>query len=147
MRFCRFPNILLHISLKMGNKVKIRLWNSSLNLELSVLSFFLLSSLFCFEAQKYFFYSFQLFANGHIHNSTLINVLKLNSRNNNVVLTLSNVSNINNEIDNVHSTLFNVANFNVDLHNFASRLIWHYSTLWCHSNLITTLKQRWNRCW
>ena len=138
MRFCRFPNILLHISLKTGNKVKIRLWNSSLNLELSVFRFFLLSSLFCFEAQKYFFYSFQLF-NGHIQNSTLIN--------NNVVLTLSNVSNINNEIDNVHSTLFNVVNFNVDLHNFASRLIWHYSTFLCHRKLITTLKQRWNMCW
>ena len=75
----------------------------------------------------FFFCSFQLFENGHIHNVVLIliNVVKLDFGNSNIVLTLSNVVNINVEIDNVDSTWFNVVNFNLDIHSVVSTLIWH----------------------
>ena len=50
-----------------------------------------------FSSSKIFFWSFQLFENGHIQNvvSTSINVVKLDVRNNNIVLALSNVVNTN----------------------------------------------------
>ena len=53
-----------------------------------------------FEAQKYFFCSFQLFEIGHILIvvSTLINVMKLDVENNSIVLTSPDVVNINIEI-------------------------------------------------
>ena len=98
---------------------------------------------------KIFFCSFHFFANGRIHNvvSTMINAVKLEVKNNNLVSTLSKVVNINVEIDNVNSTLFNVVNFNVDKHNVVSTLIWRCLTSRRHTNLTTTLKQRWNVCW
>ena len=78
-------------------------------MEFSVFSFIYL---FLFWSSKilYFYSSFQLFANGRIHKvvSTLINVVKLDVENNNVV-------HINVEIDNVDSTLFNNVNFNDSL--------------------------------
>ena len=140
--FCGFANILLHISLKAESK-PTRFWNSSLNLEVGVLNFFLLFF------QKMHFCSFQRFATGHIHNVvlTLINVVKLDVENNNIVSTLSKLVSIKVEIDNVDSTLFNVESFNVDKYNFLSTLIWRCLTSQRHINLITTLKQRWNACW
>ena len=66
-----------------------------------------------FEAQKYFFCSFQLFEKVHIHNVvlTLIDVVKLDVENNNIVSTLSNVVNINIEIDNVDLTLISTLTY------------------------------------
>ena len=78
-------------------------------MEFSVFSFIYL---FLFWSSKilYFYSSFQLFANGRIHKvvSTLINVVKLDVENNNVV-------HITAEINNVDSTLFNDVNFNDSL--------------------------------
>ena len=78
----------------------------------SAFSVFSFIYLFLFWSSKifYFYSPFQLSANGHIHKvvSTLINVVKLDVENNNVV-------HINVEIDNVDSTLFNNVNFNDSL--------------------------------
>ena len=88
------------------------------------------------------FCSFQLFANGHIHNvvSMLINVKKLNVENNNTIWTLSNVVNINVEINSVDSILFSVVYYNVDKHNVVSMFIWRCLSSRRHINLTTTLK-------
>ena len=115
-----------------------RFWNSSLNLEFSV--FVLFVYLFIFSKLKIFFWSFQLFVNGRIHNVvlTLINVVKLDFENN-VVSILYSVVNINVKIDSIDLTLFNMLNFNIEIHNFVSTLTWRCSMLQHHINL-TTLK-------
>ena len=81
------------------------------------------------------------------NNVAIFNVNLCNVENDNAVSTLPNVVQINVQIDNVDSTLFFVVNFNVDVHNVVLALIWHCTTSWCHINLRTTLKQRWNVCW
>ena len=70
-----------------------------------------------FWSSKIFFCTFQHSQSGRIYNvvSTLINVVKLDVKNNNIVSTLSNVPNINVEKDNVDLTLLNVNIHNVDL--------------------------------
>ena len=105
--------------------------------------------LFFFWSSKMLFCSLQLFANGHIHSvvSRLINIVKLDVENSNVVLTLSKVVNINVEINNVGSTSYYVVNSIVDIHNVVSTLIWRCPTSERHINLKTTLKQRWNVWW
>ena len=66
-----------------------------------------------FSSSKIFFWSFQLFENGHIQNvvSTSINVVKLDVRNNNIVLALPNVVNTNVEIDNINWTFAQLCKF------------------------------------
>ena len=88
---------------------------------------------------KNFFFSFQLFEDGHIHNvvSTLINVMKLYVENKSIVPTLHNVVNIN-----IDLTLFNV-----DIHDVVSTLIWYYPTLRRHMTLRATLEPHWKVSW
>ena len=79
------------------------------------------SSIFL-EAQKYDFLCesrLNFFSNCHICSvvSALLNVVKIDVENENVVPTLSNVVQFNFKIHNVVSTLLNVVNFNVNVHN------------------------------
>ena len=53
----------------------------------------------------------------------LINVVKLEVENNNVVSTLSNAFNIYFEIDNIGWTMFNIVHINVDIYNVISTWI------------------------
>ena len=97
-----------------------------------------------FEAQRYYFafeWRFIFFSNGHIRNFvlTLLNVVKINVENDNVVSTFSNIVQF--------STLLNVANFNIDVHNVVSTLIWRCATSRRHINLKITLNRRWNVSW
>ena len=93
---------------------------------------------------KNFFFSFQLFEDGHLHNvaSTLINVMKLYVENKSIVSTLHNVVNIN-----IDLTLFNDVNFNVDIHDVVSTLIWYYPTSRRHMTLTATLEPHWKVSW
>ena len=75
-----------------------RFWNSSWNIEFSIFNF----KCFLFEAQKYFValkssFIFQICTSGHIDSviSTLVNIVKLDIENDNVVWRLSNVVNTN----------------------------------------------------
>ena len=97
-----------------------------------------------FRSSKIFFYSFQLFENAHIHNVvlTLINVMKLDVKNNSIVSVLSNFVNINFEIDNVDMTLLNIVNFNFDIQNVVSTLILHWPMSRRHITLTTTSRPR-----
>ena len=142
--FAALQILFLIFPLKWGI-MSTRFWNSNLNLEFSV--FVLFVYLFIFSKLKIFFWSFQLFVNGRIHNVvlTLINVVKLDFENN-VVSMLYSVVNINVKIDSIDLTLFNMLNFNIEIHNFFSTLTWRCSMLQRHINLTTTLKQRWNVC-
>ena len=89
------------------------------------------------------------FFNCHICSvvSALLNVVKIDIENDNVVPTLSNVVQFNFKIHNVVSTLLNVINFNSDVHNIVSTLIWRCATSRRHINLKTTLNRRSNICW
>ena len=110
--FCGSGNTLLHIPLKMENKMK--------NILIPVYSL-KIKNIILFLTRGLIF----IFSNGHIHNvvSTLINVVKIYVENDIVVSTLPNVVQINVEMGNVDSTLFNVITFNVDVHNIVSTLI------------------------
>ena len=93
-----------------------------------------------FWSSKIFFCTFQHSQSGRIYNvvSTLINVVKLDVKNNDIVSTLSNVPNINVEKDNVDLTLLNV-----NIHNVVSTLIWYCPTSRCHFTLTTIFAGYW----
>ena len=74
--------------------------------------------------------------------STLINVVKFDVENYNIVWTMSNVVTINVEKDKVDLALFNV-----DIHNVVSTLIWHCPTSRRNITLTTALRQRWKVSW
>ena len=69
-------------------------------------------------------YAICFFVNDHVHNviSTLLNVVKLDVENENVVLTLPNVAH-KSVIDKADSKLLNAVNSTVDIHNVVSTLI------------------------
>ena len=112
--------------------------NSSLKLEFSLFSF----KWFLFLARKYLTVVnlqviFQFFANVNIHKvaATLVNVVKLDVENDNVVSALFNVVNINFEKDKVDSTFFNV-----DIRNVVPTMFWRLPISRSHINLTITLK-------
>ena len=135
--FCGFANILPHIPVKIGNKVKrvlspfylsqiIFLWSSTILFVFTswFVCFFIWSySQRCFDAAQ---------------------LVKIDVKNDNVVSTLSDVVQIIVEIDNVDSTLVNVVNANVDVRNVVSTLIWRCATSRHHINLQTMLRRHWN---
>ena len=133
--FWDLANLLLHIPLKMQNKMK-NILSQAYSLKLKNIILFLNQGLI-------------FFPNGHIRNvvSKLPNVVKINVENDNIVSKLSNVVQFNVEIHNVVSTLLNVVDFNVDVRNVVSTLIWRCATSRRHINLKTTLKRRWNVFW
>ena len=81
-----------------------------------------------------------VFSNGHICNvdSTLPNVVKIDVKNDNVVLTLSNIVQFNVGIHNVASTFLNVVNYNVDVTTFFQR----WFDVVQHRDVISTYKHR-----
>ena len=144
--FCGSANILLHIPLKLKNKMK-KILSRIYSLRLNNIVWFLTWGLLFWFFIYLFIYLF--ISNGHIYKvaQKLPNIKKIYAENDNTVSTLSNVVQINLEIGNVDSTLFNVVNFNIDVHNVVSTLIWSWATSRRHISLNVTLKRRWNVCW
>ena len=70
----------------------------------------------------------------------MVNVVKVDIENDNVILTMSNVSNINVEIYNFDRTLFSVANFNVDVPKTDLTLTENATSYQHNNNIETTSK-------
>ena len=111
--FCGTANIILHIPLKMGNKIT-KFLNPAYSLKLkNIISFSTRSLIFL----PFFKWSYSQ------RISTFRNFVKIDVENDSVALTLSNIVQINVEIDNVDSRLFKVVNISIDVHNVVSLLI------------------------